>query len=192
MKLVILFGPHAVGKMTVGQELEKLSGLKLFHNHLPIELVAPFFSYSAPEGRQLVQRIREEMFEAFASSTAPGYILTFVWAFEDPSEHTYMQSVAAPFAARGADIYWIELEAPLDIRLRRNATENRLTHKPSKRDLAFSEANVIRATEEHRLNSVEGEIPSPCYLRIDNSDLSAEAVAQRIWSFVNAGPPRSA
>ncbi|MEL6648412.1 MAG: AAA family ATPase [Pseudomonadota bacterium] len=185
---MILFGPHAVGKMTVGQELEKLSDLKLFHNHQPIELVTPFFSYSAPEGRQLVKRIREEMFEAFASSSAPGYILTFVWAFEDPGEHAYMQSVVAPFAARGADIYWIELEAPLDLRLRRNATENRLAHKPSKRDLAFSEANMIRAHEEHRLNSVAGEIQGPHHLRIDNSDLSAEVVADRIWSFVNAVP----
>ncbi|MDR1690136.1 MAG: AAA family ATPase [Clostridiales bacterium] len=30
MKPVILFGPHAVGKMTVGQELAKITGLKLF------------------------------------------------------------------------------------------------------------------------------------------------------------------
>ncbi|MCH7663235.1 MAG: shikimate kinase, partial [Chloroflexi bacterium] len=43
MKFIILFGPLAVGKMTVGQELEKLTGLKLFHNHLTIELVLPFF-----------------------------------------------------------------------------------------------------------------------------------------------------
>ena len=33
MKLVIIFGPHAVGKMTVGQELAKITDLKLFHNH---------------------------------------------------------------------------------------------------------------------------------------------------------------
>ena len=43
MKFVILFGPLAVGKMTVGQELEKITGLKLFHNHMTIELVLPFF-----------------------------------------------------------------------------------------------------------------------------------------------------
>ena len=182
---MILFGPHAVGKMTVGQELEKLSDLKLFHNHLPIELVTPFFSYSAPEGRHLVQRIREEMFEAFASSSAPGYILTFVWAFEDPGEHAYMRSVAAPFEARGADIYWIELEAPLEERLKRNVTENRLKHKPSKRDRAFSEANMIRADAEHRLNSEAGEMPQGHYLRINNTDLSAQTVAQKIWDFAN-------
>jgi len=26
--LIIIIGPHAVGKMTVGQELEKITGLK--------------------------------------------------------------------------------------------------------------------------------------------------------------------
>lgn len=30
MKLIIIFGPHAVGKMTVGQELAKITQLKLF------------------------------------------------------------------------------------------------------------------------------------------------------------------
>ena len=35
--LVIIFGPPAVGKMTVGSKLSKLTGLKLFHNHMTIE-----------------------------------------------------------------------------------------------------------------------------------------------------------
>ena len=34
MKLLLLFGDAAVGKMTVGQELAKITGLKLFYNHL--------------------------------------------------------------------------------------------------------------------------------------------------------------
>ena len=43
MKLVLIFGPQAVGKMTVGQELAKITGLKLFHNHMTIDLVSNFF-----------------------------------------------------------------------------------------------------------------------------------------------------
>ena len=46
MKFVLIFGPHAVGKMTVGYELEKITGLKLFHNHMTIELVSPFLTVS--------------------------------------------------------------------------------------------------------------------------------------------------
>ena len=41
MKLILIFGPQAVGKMTVGQELATLTGLKLFHNHMTIDLVSP-------------------------------------------------------------------------------------------------------------------------------------------------------
>ena len=33
MKLLFLFGNAAVGKMTVGQELMKITDLRLFHNH---------------------------------------------------------------------------------------------------------------------------------------------------------------
>ena len=48
MKLVLIFGPQAVGKMTVGQELAKITWLKLFHNHMTIDLVSNFFSYNSP------------------------------------------------------------------------------------------------------------------------------------------------
>lgn len=44
MKFVLIFGPQAVGKMTVGHELEKRTDLKLFHNHMTIELVTPFLN----------------------------------------------------------------------------------------------------------------------------------------------------
>lgn len=39
MKFVLIIGAGAVGKMTVGQELAKITGLKLFHNHMTIEPV---------------------------------------------------------------------------------------------------------------------------------------------------------
>ncbi|MEO0783429.1 MAG: AAA family ATPase [Pseudomonadota bacterium] len=191
MKLVIIFGPHAVGKMTVGQELERLSDLRLFHNHQPIELVLPYFSYGASEGRRLVNQIRDAFFDAFVASDAPGYILTFVWAFDVDGEADYMERIADRFRAVKAEIYWIELEAPLEERLKRNVTENRLHHKPSKRDLVFSEAHVKRHHQEHRLNSLPGEIPDGHYLRIDTSNRAAQDVAREILDFLTAhpGPP---
>ena len=44
--LVIIFGPPAVGKMTVGSELAKLTGLKLFHNHMTIEPLLELFEFA--------------------------------------------------------------------------------------------------------------------------------------------------
>ena len=39
LKLLFIIGNGAVGKMTVGQELMKRTRLRLFHNHMSIELV---------------------------------------------------------------------------------------------------------------------------------------------------------
>ena len=81
MKLVLLFGPQAVGKMTVGQELAEITGLKLFHNHMTIDLVSNFFDYSTEEGKRLVTLYRIEMFKAVAKSDLEGMIFTFTWCF---------------------------------------------------------------------------------------------------------------
>ncbi len=43
MKLVLIIGSGAVGKMTVGQELMKITDLRLFHNHMMIEPVLDVF-----------------------------------------------------------------------------------------------------------------------------------------------------
>jgi hypothetical protein len=46
-ELVLLFGPQAVGKMTVGQELARITELKLFHNHMTIDLLEPYFLFQS-------------------------------------------------------------------------------------------------------------------------------------------------
>ena len=50
-KLVLLTGPQAVGKMTVGQELAKITGLKLFHNHMTIDLALKFLIIAPKKGK---------------------------------------------------------------------------------------------------------------------------------------------
>jgi hypothetical protein len=66
------------------------------------------------------------------------------------------------------------------VRLQRNETENRLQHKPSKRDLAASRERVIAMDQQHRFVSEPGEIPFENYMRIDNTDLEPEVVAALI------------
>ncbi len=182
MKLIIIFGPQAVGKMTVGHELEKITGLKLFHNHMPIELVAKFFSYGTPTGRKLVRTIRDEIFEEFASSDMEGMIFTYLWNFDDDGDAKYIDSVIKIFTDRNnaTEVYFIELEADLQSRLDRNKTEHRLEHKPTKRDISWSEEHIHKNEIEHRQNSLEGDIKEKNYLKINNTNLSAEDVAKQI------------
>lgn len=180
MKLVIVFGPHAVGKMTVGQELAKITDLKLFHNHMTIELVSNFFSYSNQEGKRLVALLRKEIFEAVAGSDLDGLIFTFMWALDMQEDWDYIDMVTRIFTDKGADIYYVELEADFDVRIERNKTPNRLLHKPTKRNLEQSEERFRRLENKYRLNSYEGEIPFINYIKINNTNIEPEIIAKTI------------
>ena len=179
--LVIILGPHAVGKMTVGQELAKITDLRLFHNHMSIELTRKLFFYSEKEWKILNGTIRQTVFELFAKGDFPGLIFTYMCAFDIQEEFDYLESVIALFKENGANCCVVELCADFDERLVRNKSENRLLHKESKRDLEWSEAEMRRTSEKYRLNSYEGEVlPFENYMKIDNTTLEPEEVAKMI------------
>ena len=177
MKLVFLIGDAAVGKMTVGQELMKQTGLRLFHNHMMIEPVIEIFG--AFNGH-VTQQLREVIFHEFAKSDNKGMIFTYLWAFDMQSDWDYVAHVSDIFRQQGAEIYYVELIAPQEVRLQRNETANRLAHKASKRDLEASRARLLRDDANYRCVSLPGEIPFENYLRIDNSEVSAETAAKMI------------
>ena len=177
MKLVWIIGDAAVGKMTVGQELMKQTGLRLFHNHMMIEPVIEIFGYF---NGHVTQQLREVIFREFAKSDNEGMIFTYMWAFDMPSDWEYVAYVTEIFQEQGAEIYYVELIAPQEIRLQRNETPNRLHHKASKRDLEASRARVLRDDANYRCVSNPGEISFENYLRIDNSNLEPDVVASII------------
>ena len=177
MKVLFLFGNAAVGKMTVGQELMKITDLRLCHNHMTIEPVIEIFGkYDG----YITMRLREVIYEEFAKSDNYGIILTFMWAFDMQEDWDYLAHVREVFEAHGAEFYYVELVASREVRLARNVTENRLTHKASKRDIEASNKRLLRDDEKHRLESYVGEIPSPNYIKIDNTNLAPEEVAKMI------------
>jgi cytidylate kinase len=81
MNLIFIYGPAAVGKMTVGNELSKITEFKLFHNHATIDIITPIFPFETPQFRRLCNGFRMQMFEEVAASDIPGIIFTFAWAF---------------------------------------------------------------------------------------------------------------
>lgn len=180
MKLVIIFGPHAVGKMTVGQALCRITDLELFHNHMTIEPVCGLFKNHPAERSRLTDLFRREIFEAYVKTDEPGMVFTYMWAFDQQADWDYVAQVEELFLSHGAQVYFVELEADYDLRIERNKTENRLNNKPSKRDIAWSEGMFRRLEEKYRLNSLPGELIRPHYLRIDNTNLSPEEAAEMI------------
>lgn len=185
MKLILLFGPQAVGKMTIGEHISEKLELPLLHNHVTLDVIWPYIGWNK-KTFELSDQLRLGMFDYI--STEPdhqGLIFTFVWAFNQEGDWEFVEKIKAIFNQAHQELYYIELAASLDERLRRNETENRLQKKPSKRDIAYSNNELLTAAENHRLNSLPGEIKETNYLKLDITDLSPEDSSQQIVQWIN-------
>ena len=174
---MILIGNCAAGKMTVGQELTKITPFRLFHNHMMIEPVLEIFGSFRGD---VIQKLRSVIFEEFAKSDLYGMIFTFMWAFDMQEDWDYIAHIREIFDLPEEDVYYVELVASQEVRLQRNETENRLQSKPSKRNTEFSRERILMEDSRYRLVSLPGEIPSKNYLQVDNTNLTPEQAAQKI------------
>ena len=143
MCLIIIVGPPAVGKMAVGIELSKFLGYKIFLNHDTIELILKFFEYGSEKFNKLDWEIRKKIFEEIADSEIPGLLFTYVTAMNDKSEKEYLENISGIFTKQDKEVYYVELQATLSERLKRNKEESRIIAKPSKRDTQLSEQRLL-------------------------------------------------
>ena len=187
MKLIFIVGPPAVGKMTVGQALKKITDLKLFFNHMSLELVNQFFDFGTPPFERLDKLIRFEIFKEVAKSDLSGLIFTLVWAFDLKEDEDYVDDIIQIFQKenKNLEVAIVELEANLEERLRRNKTENRLQHKASKRDVEASDKRLLYHEEKYRTNTLDGELLHKNIFKIDNTHLKPEEVAIKIKEHFN-------
>lgn len=177
--LIFIIGPQAVGKMTVGHELSRATGYKFMSNHQTIEMLLPIFDYGTPSFRRLLFEFRVSIFEEVAASELPGFICSFVADFDSALDRSQTECYAAPFLRQGGRVLFVELEASLQTRLERNKTEYRQMHKPSKRDIGFSE-RLIHDDENDRPNR-DSDFPySYPHLKIINEALSPQEVVSEI------------
>ena len=166
--------------MTVGYELAKLTGFRVFHNHMTIELVLNFFSYGQPPFQRLVGEFRRRIFEEVAASDLSGLIFTYVWALDQASDKAFIDEICNIFREKGGEVYFVELEAEQSKRLQRNETEFRLSQKPSKRQVEESRRRLLESDLKHKLNSTGDFFFEENYVKINNTNLSVSETARRI------------
>ena len=185
--LVVLVGPPAVGKMTVGLALSARTGFPLFHNHVPIEAVLPVFEFGSPEFNRLVSGFRRAMLEEVSQSDLRGFVYTIMFDFANPREIEFLENLRARFAPPEWRVVVAELEADLAVRLERNRTSNRLAAKPSKRDVAASQGRLLAAEDKYQLNST-GDFPYSDHVKINNTALTPDEAAARIAEHFDLTP----
>lgn len=177
--LIVVCGPQAVGKMTVAEALRDKLRYSMMMNHDSIELSDRIFGFGTPAQKALNSAIRENVF-ALAVRHNVDLIFTFVCAFDEPEDVQYLRDLETQFTESGGQFYFVELSAALETRLLRNETPHRMERKPSKRNTEWSRRDILETAKRYRLNTDADETLFRHHLKIDNTDLSPEGVADRV------------
>ena len=178
MHVFIIEAP-ASGKMTIGQELSKLTGVTLFFNHQPIDFALAIYQDFTEEMWEFVRSVNFS-FLGTSARHHRSVILTGVIDFSNQYHLMYLKDIQDLLNEYHQQILFVELETSLEERLRRNRTENRLKYKPLKRYVEVSEREILETDKTDQLNSQKRPSGLHHYLKIDNTNLSAEEVAKQI------------
>ena len=177
--LIIICGPQAVGKMTVAECLRDKIKYNLMMNHDSIEISDKIFGFATPAQREFNAIFREKAFK-LAIKHNVDLIFTYVCAFEMEAEREYLTKLADAFQFGGGSFYFVELSAALETRIARNETPHRMEMKASKRDVEWSKSELLRCADNHKLNLDRDEFWFEKHLKIDNTNLEPDEVADMI------------
>lgn len=185
-ELLVLFGPPAVGKMTVGRAITALSDFRLFHNHHTIEPLHEIFGQDTAAFATLNAEFRRRVIEEAAASDLR-LVHTTVWNLAGERDAAYIRGLVSPYADRGLSVRFVELRADLAARLDRNAGDDRLAAKPSKRNLVRSEEHIRAREVAFTMNTSPGVVlpgldvlAAFSHLVLDTTRLTPAVAAARI------------
>lgn len=170
MKLIVLYGMPATGKLTVGQELATLTGCRLFHNHLVVDLLLSVFDFGSPGFVELREQIWLSVFRAACRENIPGLIFTF--APEATVTSTFIGKLVDMVTAEGSTVEFFELTCPLSEIRRRIDSESRRSFQKLTSVELFDELHSTGALTNYPM-------PAP-RLSIDTSTCTPVEAARHI------------
>ena len=167
MNLIFLYGPPGTGKLTVAREVASMTGYRLFHNHLTVDLAASLFAHGSSDYMDYVRHLRCEAFERAARAEV-SLVFTFWYSgVSEPSVARYRGIVEA----QGGEVLFVRLSC------RPEVLEARVVNV-SRQNWKISSVEQLQDALAQYPDSF-GVIPGT-QLEIDNSDVEPDVVACRI------------
>ena len=169
MKLIFIYGSPAVGKLTVANEVAKLTGFKVFHNHLSIDCIQPIFDFGTESFAKLIELIRVETVREAARQNL-NLISTFCYAKD--LDDTHVEKITKAVEENGGEVCFVLLIADQNEIEKRVTTESRKVHGKVKT------VEMMRYFFE--TYDLFSPVPNRQSLIINNTNLSAKATARQI------------
>jgi hypothetical protein len=127
MKLIFLYGLPGTGKLTIARELAELTGYKLFHNHMTVDLLLSVFEFGSVPFVQLRESIWLSIFEEGVIASFPAMIFTF--NPENSVRQSFIENTIRIVESEGGEVFFVEVVCdPAELE-RRIDTPDRRSHK---------------------------------------------------------------
>ena len=166
--------------MTVAYALSERTGFPVFHNHMSIEMVLPFFEWGSEPFKRLNGGFRNSLLQEASKSDFPGFIFTYCWALDDDRDKAWVDEATANFTQRGWLPHYVELAASMEARIYRSQTEFKLSKKPSQRDTERYQETILKLEEQYRFNTNGDFLYPEQHLKLETTEMSAEQAASLV------------
>ena len=176
MKLIVLYGPPAAGKYTIGKEVAEKTGYKLFHNHLTVDLLKSVFTFGTPDFFRLSQKMRLDIFEQAAKEDIPGVIFTFV--YQKKTDDDFIKKLLDVVESNGGKVVFIQIYCEKEELLKRVTEESRKQFHKMKSPETLSQS----LSEKDWISSIDFVESS----KIDSTHLTTEQTVSRVLEIINA------
>ncbi|GAA1918585.1 hypothetical protein GCM10009737_20060 [Nocardioides lentus] len=174
----------------MGRAIAARSAYRLFHNHHTIEPLLEVFGHGTRAFEVLNEEFRLRVVTE-AAADGLSLIFTFAWWVDSDTDAEVVARLVAPYTDAGLPVRVVELYADLPTRLARNVGTDRIAAKPSKADLAWSDAHVRELDAAHRMNTdparpsvADDLLASLPHLRVRTEGRAAEDVATEVLHWV--------
>lgn len=175
MKLVVLYGPPAAGKLTIARELEKLTNYPVVDMNLTLALVTQLFAMGTPRYRELNRSFRWQLLESAAQENLPGVILTHGYSHHENAP--FIQGLIDLMQRYNGQIYFVYVTCPLGELEKRIDAPSRKQHIYKVHDLQTLQ-DLLARRPFPQIHFVESFV-------IDSSTVSPEQAAKNIFEYIS-------
>jgi len=174
MKLLLIYGRPAVGKLTVAREVAALTGGRLFHNHLAVNLALSVFAFGSPGFVEVRGKAWTAVFRRALKDGVP--LLIFTFNPEDSVPQRFVDRLFAEVAAAGGEVVPVELTASEAVIEARIASASRL------REGKLTDPRVYRELRDR--GAFDRPVIGKPRMTLDTGALAPSEAARRIASLV--------
>jgi len=176
MKLLLLHGAPAAGKLTVAKALLRQVPGRLLDNHAAIDLARTMFDFGAPGFWELVRSVRYAALEAGAANGVALVVTTFCYA--DPDDRPQFAAFEEIMQRNGGELLPVFLRCSREEALKRVGNPDRVERRKM-----TSATSLSKYLDDYNFT------PVPCAgcLTLDTEAQSAEATAHQIVTHFGLG-----